>query len=85
MYIRDVPNTFIHATALAASADVWHQRLGHVNYGALQHMQRANVARNFEVDGIIRVPAEHCAICLEGKHQRDPFPSVSHIPPIASR
>jgi transposase InsO family protein len=75
LHIRDVPGTFIHATALAASAETWHKRLGHINYDAMKQLHNHSAARNFDVQGAVVGPDEPCDICMKGKHARAPFPT----------
>ena len=51
--------------------DVWHSRLGHVNYRSLQRMVSLGLLPNFSIDR-----GHKCEVCVESKFTRKPFPSV---------
>lgn len=51
-------------------ACLWHSRLGHVNFRAMQLMSRNNMAHGFPS---ISQPRELCSRCLLSKQSRKPF------------
>lgn len=69
-----VSESLFRATAFAAPARVWHQRLGHVSYAVMHHMRKHRTASHFDVEGPIREPS-HCEECIKGKQARRPFPT----------
>jgi hypothetical protein len=51
-------------------AMLWHQRLGHLNMASLKKLENMVNGMNLK-----EVPLHHvCEACIEGKHQRSPFP-----------
>jgi transposase InsO family protein len=58
---------------VAASVDVWHQRLGHVSYPILQKMQSVPVVTGMKVEGSVPECSTTCDVCFEGKQARLPF------------
>lgn len=57
------------------SAKLWHQRLGHLSYSAMTHLQSATS----DFPGFRTLKASPCDDCITGKHPRSPFPSSSSI------
>ena len=58
------------------TADLWHQRLGHVNARSLAHLLKHN-----KIQGISVTPAQlahaakHCEVCIMAKHAHAPHPT----------
>lgn len=67
-----VSGTCMIAAPRSVEIDVWHRRMGHVNYGDLIKM------KNGAVDGVDFVNGssdqDACVACLKGKQARKPFP-----------
>lgn len=60
--------------AMAASADTWHRRLGHVNSAYMNKMQ--NAVEGFNLQGKVdHISKSSCKVCCEGKQCRLPFPN----------
>lgn len=55
---------------------LWHQRLGHVNFKAMQMMSKNNMAHGLPH---IHQPKENCNGCLMSKQARKPFPSQTNF------
>lgn len=51
---------------------LWHQRLGHVNFHAMQIMSKNQMAYGMPV---VSKPEEHCHGCIMSKQTRKSFPS----------
>lgn len=56
---------------LLESSNLWHDRLGHVNFDALRRLMNLDCLPTFKID-----PTHKCEICLEAKHTRTPFHSI---------
>ena len=52
-----------------SDCDVWHGRLGHVNYNTINRMIRFNLIPYYDTSSITR-----CDICVQSKKPRKPFP-----------
>ena len=53
------------------SSNVWHGRLGHVNYNTLRRLINMECLPNFKID-----PNHKCEICVESKLTRTSFQSI---------
>ena len=53
------------------SSNVWHGRLGHVNYDTLRRLINMECLPNFQID-----PNHKCEICVESKLTRTSFQSI---------
>nr|GEV70124.1 hypothetical protein [Tanacetum cinerariifolium] len=64
-------STNCYQTRVEDETQLWHSRIGHLNYKALR-----TLAENRMVDGMptIKNTQELCSHCLVGKQQRDPIP-----------
>nr|GEU68375.1 copia-type polyprotein [Tanacetum cinerariifolium] len=64
-------STNCYQTRVEDETQLWHSRIGHLNYKALR-----TLAENGMVDGMptIKNTQELCSHCLVGKQQRDPIP-----------
>ncbi|KAJ1530276.1 hypothetical protein ONE63_005198 [Megalurothrips usitatus] len=64
----DCPRTSELRALLTVDQKVWHRRLGHLGAKSMQKIQEklGNVT--------VRLNAEPCEVCLEGKMRRKPFP-----------
>jgi hypothetical protein len=60
-----ISNTPISSTVaqINESCDVWHVRLGHVNFGSIQRMIKLKLISNSSHD-----PSAKCQICVQGTH-----------------
>lgn len=61
----------ITAADRPASTDLWHRRLGHVNYNSLYRMANKKVVTG--IDKIIPMQ-NNCEVCLKNKISEQPFP-----------
>ncbi|CAH9139832.1 unnamed protein product [Cuscuta epithymum] len=57
---------------MAESVNVWHGRLGHVNFGSLKKLRNMHLIN-------VNDTTEHskCQICVEAKHARKPFKEIT--------
>ena len=53
---------------LVESSNIWHARLGHVNYDTLCRLSNLDFLPKFEIDN-----NHTCEICVESKMTRPPF------------
>ena len=72
--VIDVMNKTTSSAYLLESVDLWHGRLGHVNYGSLKRLQTMSLIPNLNSNG-----HNKCEICVEAKHSR------THFRPVTSR
>ncbi|KAL0431973.1 UNVERIFIED_CONTAM: Retrovirus-related Pol polyprotein from transposon TNT 1-94 [Sesamum radiatum] len=64
-------NKITASTYLTECFNLWHVRLGHVNFNTLRRLVNLNLLPSFEID------AKHkCEICVEAKMTKLPFHSV---------
>ena len=56
---------------LLESSNVWHGRLGHVNFGTLHRLVNLNLLPKFQIDANYK-----CKTCVETKLTRKPFHSI---------
>ena len=54
-----------------SDCDVWHGRLGHVNYNTINRMIRFNLIPYYDTSSITR-----CDICIQSKKPRKPLSSI---------
>lgn len=74
MYKLNVNKPKEHFAGAAAAVDVWHRRLGHMNYKDLSLMQ--NVVDGLDFKGKPDINRKTCQTCCEGKQCRLPFKHV---------
>lgn len=53
------------------SGDVWHKRLGHVNYQCLKRMMNLNMIPKYAIEN------KKCQVCVQAKQPKRPFHSVT--------
>lgn len=61
-----------HSTYLSEFSNLWHNRLGHVNYNAIRKLIRLELLPSFEIDS-----QNKCEVCVEAKLTKAPFHSVN--------
>lgn len=72
MYAANDANKIIKpSTYLTESSDLWHSRLGHVNYRSLHRISKLGLLPNFKTSEKIK-----CETCIESKFARQTFKSV---------
>ena len=59
------------STYMLKSSNVWHDRLGHVNYNTLRRLIDMECLPKFKID-----PNHKCEICVESKLARTSFQSI---------
>ena len=59
----------INSTYIVDSCDVWHARLGHLNFNSMKYMRKIGYiyVSDFNVKN-------KCEICIQAKITRKPFP-----------
>ncbi len=55
-------------------SNLWHDRLGHVNYNSLHKMLKLELLPSMKID-----PKDKCETCVEAKMSKLSFPSVERI------
>ncbi|KZV17034.1 hypothetical protein F511_34284 [Dorcoceras hygrometricum] len=68
----EAKNKINNSFYLIEISNLWHERLGHVNFNMLQRLDNLNVLPAFK-----RNPQEKCEICVETKLAKAPFHSVT--------
>ena len=69
-----VPSVIYNTTSssyLLESSNLWHGRLGHVNYGSLRWLINMECLPKFDFDS-----NHKCEICIEAKLSKTPFHSI---------
>jgi len=57
---------------IAESVDLWHSRLGHVNFASLKRLRNMRLIPNVNTDNCSK-----CDVCVEVKFAKKPFKSVT--------
>ncbi|KAL0336726.1 UNVERIFIED_CONTAM: Retrovirus-related Pol polyprotein from transposon TNT 1-94 [Sesamum radiatum] len=57
---------------LIESIDIWHGRLGHVNYSSIKRLENMNLIKTCDAK-----ECSKCEICVEAKYAKKPFKSVT--------
>lgn len=68
----EAKNKIIDSVYLFESSNLWHERLGHVNFNTLQRLAHLNIIPTFK-----RNPQDKCEICVEAEMAKAPFHSVT--------
>lgn len=68
-----VPATILLSTTESQPIQVWHQRLGHVNFEKIKKIETSGVVNGLSISSS-NVP-KFCEGCVFGKHHRQPFPT----------
>ena len=69
--IKNINKNNTSSTYMLESSNVWHGRLGHVNYDTLRRLLNMECLPNFKID-----PNHKCEICVESKLIRTSFQSI---------
>ena len=69
--IENINKNSTSSTYMLESSNVWHGRLGHVNYDTLCRLINMECLPNFKID-----PNHKCEICVESKLTRTSFQSI---------
>ena len=69
--IKNINNKNTSSAYMLESSNVWHGRLGHVNYDALHRLINMECLPKFQID-----PNHKCEICVESKLTRTSFQSI---------
>ena len=54
------------------SSNIWHARLGHVNYKSIKKLMNMGLLPKFDC------PSEKCQVCVESKFSKPPFHSIDN-------
>ncbi|GJU90938.1 retrovirus-related pol polyprotein from transposon TNT 1-94 [Tanacetum coccineum] len=71
MVVKNDINKMNSSAYLIESSNVWHGRLGHVNFNSMRRLIKFNSIPNFHIDSKYK-----CETCVEAKLTRTPFKSV---------
>ncbi|GJT41749.1 retrovirus-related pol polyprotein from transposon TNT 1-94 [Tanacetum coccineum] len=71
MVVKNEINKMNSSAYLIESSNVWHGRLGHVNFNSMRRLIKFNSIPNFHIDSKYK-----CETCVEAKLTRTPFKSV---------
>ena len=69
--IKNINKKNTSSAYMLESSNVWHGRLGHVNYDTLRRLINMECLPNFKID-----PNHKCEICVESKLTRTSFQSI---------
>ena len=69
--IKNINNKNTSSAYMLESSNVWHGRLGHVNYDTLHILINMECLPKFKLD-----PNHKCEICVESKLTRTPLQSI---------
>ena len=69
--IKNINKKNTSSTYMLESSNVWHGRLGHVNYDTLRRLINMECLPKFQID-----PNHKCEICVESKLTRTSFQSI---------
>ena len=69
--VPSVINKNTSSSYLLESSNLWHGRLGHVNYGYLHRLINMECLPKFDIDS-----NHKCEICVEAKLSKTPFHSI---------
>ena len=69
--IKNINNKNTSSSYMLESSNVWHGRLGHVNYDTLRRLINMECLPNFKLD-----PNHKCEICVESKLTKTSFQSI---------
>ena len=69
--IKNINNKNTSSAYMLESSNVWHGRLGHVNYDTLHRLINMECLPRFQID-----PNHKCEICVESKLTRTSFQSI---------
>ena len=70
-HIKNINNKNTSSAYMLESSNVWHGRLGHVNYDTLRRLINMECLPKFQID-----PNHKCEICVESKLTRTSFQSI---------
>jgi hypothetical protein len=68
--VANINNNNMISAYIVESCDLWHMRLGHVNFRKLEDMMKSNLIPNFDKN------FDSCTTCMLTKITRQPFKSV---------
>ena len=66
-----INKSFMSSTYIVESCELWHSRLGHVNYHSMYKMANLGLLPKFDIN-----ETQKCEICVESKFARKPFKSI---------
>lgn len=58
----------------SAAIEVWHRRLGHLNYDAIKKMSRDSIVKGIQVNN--NLSPRQCEVCIKNKLREDSYPTV---------
>ena len=70
-HIKNINKNNTSSAYMLESSNMWHGRLGHVNYDTLRRLINMECLPNFKID-----PNHKCEICVESKLTRTSFQSI---------
>eukprot|EP00171_Calliarthron_tuberculosum_P002750 IDg2750t1 len=77
LYSLDTSSPTTTTVACIATLQLWHERMGHVNYAGLQRMARKNIVKGLHISPE-KNSSPICEGCVMGKMPRTAIPRVSH-------
>ena len=64
--------TVVNSVYIAESVDLWHGRLGHVNFASLKRIRNMRLIPNVNTENCSK-----CPVCVEAKFAKKPFKNVT--------
>ncbi|KAI3755706.1 hypothetical protein L1987_55512 [Smallanthus sonchifolius] len=74
MVVNGMNNNATSSAYLLESSNVWHGRLGHVNFNSIRHLIKLNYIPTFDIDS-----NNKCETCVEEKQTRSSFKNIERI------
>ncbi|KAL0380479.1 UNVERIFIED_CONTAM: Retrovirus-related Pol polyprotein from transposon TNT 1-94 [Sesamum angustifolium] len=63
----------LNSAYLVESINIWHGRLGHVNYASIKRLKHMNIINTLDASECAK-----CSVCVEAKFVKKPFKPITH-------
>ncbi|KAL0352264.1 UNVERIFIED_CONTAM: Retrovirus-related Pol polyprotein from transposon TNT 1-94 [Sesamum calycinum] len=63
----------LNSAYLVESINIWHDRLGHVNYASIKRLKHTNIINTIDASECVK-----CSVCVEAKFVKKPFKPITH-------
>lgn len=71
IFVISNENSSVASAYIAECVNLWHGRLGHVNFGSIKKLRNMHLVNFADVDNFSK-----CPVCVEAKFTKKPFKSV---------
>ena len=76
-YVVSIENDMSCNYTMISDIDLWHQRLGHVNYKDLVRLSKLDLVRGLHK--LQKAPNSVCSVCQVGKQIRAPHKKIDYL------